>query len=232
MASLAPLHRDDAHRLVPAKYSHDGSVLGSLQLPAEVLADLSEIDAATNERKIAEGGGSSGITPSELLIGVPEAHIINAAFCHPGPHGSRFNDARRGAWYAGFELETSSAEVAYHKRIFLRDMRCFGEEIPFEYQDFLADFDGRFHHLDADEEPSCLKPDPVPQCYAAGQILAATLLNGGSPGLIYPSVRHAGGTCIACFRPALVFHPRRGNRYEITIEADSDGFGLREMPRS
>jgi hypothetical protein len=27
---------------------------------------------------------------------------------------------------------------------------------------------------------------------------------------VYPSVRHPSDTCIACFRPALVFHPRRG----------------------
>jgi hypothetical protein len=28
--------------------------------------------------------------------------------------------------------------------------------------------------------------------------------------LIYPSVRHRGGTCLACFRPALVLNVRKG----------------------
>ena len=36
-----------------------------------------------------------------------------AAFCHAHPLGSRFAGADRGAWYAGFEIETSHAEVAF-----------------------------------------------------------------------------------------------------------------------
>jgi hypothetical protein len=58
----------------------EASVLDSLSLPPGVLADLSELDAATNERTIAERGGNSAIGPGELLYGVPEAHIVNAAF--------------------------------------------------------------------------------------------------------------------------------------------------------
>ena len=43
------------------------------------------------------------------------AHIVNAAFCHTSKFGSRFCDPTRGAWYSAEELETSLAEVAYHK---------------------------------------------------------------------------------------------------------------------
>ena len=66
-----------AVRLISAKYGAE-SVLESLPLPADVLSDPSELDAATNERKIAENGGNSAIGPGELLLGVPEAHIVNA----------------------------------------------------------------------------------------------------------------------------------------------------------
>jgi hypothetical protein len=120
------------HRLIPAKYSGE-SVLETLSLPAEVLSDLSELDAATNERTIAERGGNSAIGPGELLYGVPEAHIVNAAFTHHGPHGGRFHGLQRGAWYAGVELETSVAEVAFHKRRFLEDARLTGQ-FAFEYR--------------------------------------------------------------------------------------------------
>jgi hypothetical protein len=96
------------------------------------------LDTATNERKMAERGGNGAISPGELLYGVPEAHIVNAAFTHPGPSGGRFNDSRRGAWYAGAELETSIAEVAFHKRRFLKDGRI-SERLSFDYADFLAD---------------------------------------------------------------------------------------------
>ena len=220
MARLAQFDQAGTHRLVPAKYGAE-SVLASLPLPPDVLADLSELDAATNERKIAENGGNSAIGPGELLLGVPEAHIVNAAFTHPGPFGGRFHGAQRGAWYAGFEIETSIAEVAFHKRRFLVDGRIEGRH-AFDYIDFLADFSGEFHSLEPAELESCLQPDPVPQCYSASQALANKLLFEGSNGIVYPSVRQHSGTCISCFRPALVFHPRRGQKYRLSVEAGSD----------
>ena len=220
MSLLVQFGQAGTHRLIPAKYGAE-SVLESLPLPSEVLADLSELDAATNERKIAESGGNTAIGPGELLLGVPEAHIVNASFTHPGPFGGRFHGPKRGAWYAGFEIITSIAEVAFHKRRFLADGRIHGK-YAFEYIDFLADFSGLFHTPDNAEQESCLQPDPVPQCYGASQSLAIKLLFEGSNGVVYPSVRRPSGTCIACFRPALVFHPRRGQRYVLKIEAGTD----------
>jgi hypothetical protein len=142
---VAGLHAFDhagVHRLIPSKYSK-GSVLENLPLPPDVLADLSEIDAATNERKVAERGERTGIGPGELLFGVPYARIVNAAFCHPGPHGGRFNSSQRGAWYAAVEIETSIAEVTFHRKKFLADARI-PDRLTFPYVDFLADFYGSF----------------------------------------------------------------------------------------
>jgi len=216
LARLEQFDYAGTHRLIPAKYGAE-SVLESLPLPADVLADLSELDAATNERKIAESGGNSAIGPGELLFGVPEAHIVNAAFSHPGPYGGRFHSPQRGAWYAGVEIETSIAEVAFHKRLFLADGRIPGRN-EFDYIEFLADFSGTFHTLETAEQASCLQPHPVPRCYRASQALANRLLFEGSNGIVYPSIRRLSGTCIACFRPALVFHPRRGENYRLKVD--------------
>jgi hypothetical protein len=41
-------------------------------------------------------------------------------------------------------------------------------------------------------------------------------MEAGSLGVVYPSVRHQGGTCLACFRPALVTNVRRGKAYRFT----------------
>jgi hypothetical protein len=57
--------------LIPAKYGA-ASVLESLRLPSHVLSDLSELDAAANERKIAESGGNPSIGLGELPFGVPD----------------------------------------------------------------------------------------------------------------------------------------------------------------
>jgi RES domain-containing protein len=216
MAIVVSASLRDTHRLIPAKYA-EKSVLENLQLSPQVIHDLSELDAVTNERKIAEAGNSPSIGLQELLYGVPEAHIINAAFTHAGPDGGRFNSRGRGAWYAGQHLRTAQAEVAFHREKFLAESRIY-ETIELKYQDFLADFSGKFHQLELDERKTCLQPDPVPQCYAAGQALAALLLSSGSNGILYPSVRGAGETCIACFRPALVNNPRRGDLLRLAIE--------------
>jgi len=181
---------------------------------------LSELDAATNERTLAESGRIAAIGPGELLYGVPEAHIINAAFSHTGPYGGRFNNSHRGAWHAAVEVETSVYEVSFHKRRFLKDARITGQ-YTFDYVDFLADFSGEFHHLDPSELQTCLQTAPIPQCYGPSQELANTLLHSGSNGIVYPSVRRPSYACIACFRPALVFHPRRAQEYRITIGTES-----------
>lgn len=227
VAHLKVFDQPGTHRLIPAKFAArpGASVLENLPLPAHVLSDLSELDAATNERKIAERGGNNAIGPGELLFGVPEADIVNAAFTHPGPYGGRFNTAQRGAWYAGFELDTSVAEVAFHRRRFLADARIEGP-LPFDYVEFLADFSGSFHTLDTAEQQDFLLPAPVPQCYSASQALANKLLFQGSNGIVYPSVRRPAGTCIACFRPALVFHPRRGRRFQLTVDPATDALEL------
>jgi hypothetical protein len=224
LAELEQFDRAGTHRLIPSKYGAE-SVLETLLLPAPVVADLRELDAATNERRIAERGGIGTIGPGELLFGVPEARIVNAAFTHPGPFGGRFHSPQRGAWYAGFEIETSIAEVAFHKRRFLADGRIKGQH-AFDYIEFFADFSGEFHTLDDRERESCLLPDPVPQCYGASQALAKKLLYEGSNGIVYPSVRRDSGTCIACFRPALVFHPRRGSQYRLSVEPGTDTVGF------
>ena len=213
----------ETHRLIPTKYSEGGSVLDNLGLPDEVLADLSELDAATNDRVIAGNNGALlDIGPGELLSGVPEADIVNAAFCHPGPHGARFNSPRRGAWYAGLDLETSKEEVAFHKVRFLVNARLYEVETC-QYRDFLADFSGEYHILNEVTEAACLQADPTPDCYGAGQALAHQLLHAQVPGIAYPSVRHSGGTCVVCFRPALVNNPRRDLVHEFLVHVPSTG---------
>jgi hypothetical protein len=165
LAFDAQINYRETHRLIPTQYS-DESVLETLDLPAQVIANLSELDAATNERVLAERGQSLTIGVGETLQGVPEYQIVNAAFAYAGS-GSRFSDSRRGAWYAGTEIETSFAEVAFHKRRFLQDSR-FTDPADYEYRDFLADFAGTFSHLEESEKMTCLEPEPVPQCYGPG----------------------------------------------------------------
>ncbi len=228
------------HRLIPARFSDGGTVLQDIAADDAMLADIMLLDGATNDRLQGEQNGLSGISQFELVYGIPNAHIVRAAFLHTSHFGSRFNDATRGAWYAAGDLETSIAEVAYHKARRLADIVV--PELPqqkpdrevSEYDDWLADFHAAFHTLDPVEAYSdCLQPEPVPQCYAASQRLAARLLDQRSNGLIYPSVRRTGGTCIVCFRPALIYRPRQAGRYQLQLKLQGDAYKttVRSMPR-
>jgi RES domain-containing protein len=212
------LHQDDTHRLIPVRYSDDGaSVLARLTSDPQHLHDLFQLEGSTNERLLGEANLLPGITVHELVFGTPNWHIVNAAFTHARPEGSRFNGADRGAWYCAFTLETAQAEVAFHFAESLREVNWEESETA-TYREYLADFRGEFHDIRKNSEhASCL--DPV--SHVASQQLARELLNQGSAGVIYPSVRHRGGTCLACFRPALVINVRRG--WVVTLEF-SDAF--------
>ncbi len=227
MLPTTAIDQRDTHRLIPAQFADGGaSVLARLTDDPKLLEAIFELDNATNDRLLAESRLAPGIDERELVFGIPSYRIINAAFCHPSPAGSRFNSADRGAWYASFELETSQAEVVYHRQLWLREA-AWEEEDTADYLDYLADFRAEFHDLRLNDLHSndrrssedtagyadCLSPTS----YAASQALAAQLLEMGSAGIVYPCVRRAGGTCLACFRPVLVTNVRVGNIFTITF---------------
>ena len=198
----------DTHRLIPAKYSEGGdSVLAAVADSDDDLQKIFDLDSATNDRLLAENALLPGIGIHELVFAVPYYRIVNAAFCHAHPLGSRFNAPDRGAWYAAFGLDTAQAEVAHHKWLELVEVNWMEEEVV--YDDYLADFSADFHDVRGDDFRACLDPDS----YVASQELAQQLLELGSLGVVYRSVRKPAGTCLACFRPALVSNVRKGSAY-------------------
>jgi RES domain-containing protein len=230
--AVAKLQVADTHRLIPSRHSESGTVLSRLAEDEATLGDLMELDGATNDRLLGEEGLLPGIGVHELLYGVRYAHIVNAAFTHAGPGGGRFNNSGRGAWYCGVKRETSIAEVAFHKLRQLEEVGWTEEEVG-TFDDYLADFATEMHDLRPPKPQyrQYLKAEPIPECYAESQELAAALLAEQSNGLIYPSVRHKGGTCIVCFRPTLVYNVRRGKRLEFRLLAgrEFEGSQVREV---
>jgi hypothetical protein len=202
----------DTHRLVLSRHlAQNDSVLVPIADDDAHLQAIFELDTATNDRLLAAQQLLPGIGVEELVFGVPHGAVINAAFCHPHPLGSRFNGPNRGAWYAAFELATSQAEVGFHKSVQLAEIGRFDDSVT--YDDYMADFSADFHDLrSATPVRGYLDPDS----YVESQALAERLLESDSLGVVYPSVRRAGGTCVACFRPALVANVKRGKTYRFT----------------
>ncbi|MBV9881323.1 MAG: RES family NAD+ phosphorylase [Gemmatirosa sp.] len=212
LPDTALVRRFDTHRLVPSRYRPGGeSVLALIADDDAHLADLFDLDHATNERLLAEHDRQPAIGRHELVFGVPGYRVVNAAFAHAHPLGSRFNGPERGAWYAAFELETAQAEVAFHRSADLAEIGRFEDSVT--YDDYLSDVSAALHDLRGDARfADCLAPDS----YVASQELAESLLEAGALGVVYPSVRREGGTCVALFRPALVGNVRPEGTYRFT----------------
>jgi hypothetical protein len=199
----------DTHRFIPCKYSEGAqSVLTAIADNEEHLQELFDLDHATNDRLWAENDLLPGITSHELVFGVKNYRIVNGAFTHARPMGSRFNGLDRGAWYAGFEIETSRTEVIFRKTQEYSEINRFEDSVS--YDDYLADVSGEFHDV---REAGRFRSVLDPKSYKQSQLLADELLDAGALGIVYPSVRHAGGTCIVCFRPAGVVNVRKHVRY-------------------
>lgn len=209
------LEQDDTHRLIPYRYSDRARpVLDRLaEHDDDLLRDLTELEGATNDRLLGESGRLPGVSAIELVSGFRLAHIVNATFTHASPLGGRFNRPGRGAWYAAFELETSQEEKIFHRSTELKEVRWTSEEVS-PFIDYLADFRHEFHDIRGDHDyADCLDPNS----YEASQALGTKLLATGSAGVVYPSVRRKGGTCLGCFRPPLVLNVREGQMVTFTF---------------
>ena len=197
-----------ACRLIPTRYPSVGifdHIAG-----AEDLEAILELESWTNDRVQTELGRLHTLPQEEWVSGRPMASVIMAAFCHPRPGGSRFSDDRRGAWYSSRTLATALAESMFHRTAELAEVGQFDTRMQLRL--YRADFTARFH--DVREHDRAFGPVYRPDDYTASQALARTLLESGSNGVVYRSVRHEGGECVACFRPALVRNVRVAAHFE------------------
>jgi hypothetical protein len=61
---------------------------------------------------------------------------------------------------------------------------------------------------------ACLHPDPAIG-YPAGNVVAEAARARGLNGVVYPSVRHAGGTCLVALRPNAVQSVAMGDLHRL-----------------
>lgn len=203
------LRHRTAHRLIATRYPSEG-ILDRVA-SAEDLDAVFELEGWTNDRISTELGILLRVPRDEWVVGTPMASVVMAAFCHPRPGGARFNDGERGAWYASFTLETAHAEALFHRGRELADVGVTDARL--EMREYVAVFSGPFHDI-RDEARREFRALHDPDHYERSQRFARELLESGSNGLVYRSVRRAGGFCLACFRPKLVADVRVGGHFE------------------
>ena len=178
------------------------------------LALLGEIEGATSARLMAQERGISGLAANELVYDVPHAHFINASFAYARPQQpNRFNGANRGAWYAALALQTCLAEVGFHLTNALADAGDFNATV--EYAEMFCSLAGDFVDLRQRPQHPSLGAD-IATAYPLGNVLADQARAEGLNGILYPSVRHQGGTGLVALRPAAVQSVRQGDVYRMT----------------
>jgi RES domain-containing protein len=196
------------------------AVMAPLADSADEQGLLGEIEGATSGRLIAEERGLGALTANELVHGVPHAHFINASFAYAKPREPmRFSPPDRGAWYAALAVETCIAEVGHHMTKALAAAGDFNAVV--EYGEMLASMSGLFVDLRPVPNHPSLDPDPAVG-YKAGNAIAAVARAEGHNGIIYPSVRHPAGTCIAALWPNVVQSVVQGALYRLTWSGTPD----------
>jgi hypothetical protein len=193
-------------RLVPSRFPVAG--LFDRVADAGDLDAVFELEGWTNDRISAELGIINCVSRDEWVVGQPMASVVMAAFCHPRPGGGRFSDERRGAWYAARTIETALVESIYQRTREVAEVGSYDTRMQMRL--YVADFSARFHDIRASDDAALYDPDD----YSASQKFARDLLQAGSNGVVYRSVRHPPGQCVACFRPPLVRNVRVGGHYE------------------
>lgn len=194
---LPPVKRirwSHAYRIVPSRFPPVG-VFDRVADPRDLDAVFA-IEALTNPRLREEAGALKLVPPPRRISG-PGSTPVMAAFTHLNPERSRFSDGSWGVFYAAHSVATAVEETVYHREVFLAataeppceiQMRCYRTSIDCKLHDLRGGW------------PAAHDPHD----YAAGVALARALRAAGSNGIVYDSVRHAGGACVAAFFPDVV----------------------------
>jgi hypothetical protein len=192
-----------SYRLVPSRFPPVG-LFDRVARPEDLDYALAA-EQLTNDRLRDEVGTLRLVPPAERVSG-PGTTPIMAAFTHLNPEGSRFSDGAYGVYYAARDMATAIAESAFHRARFLA--RTAEPEGEVDMRSYLADVRAEVVDLRGygRRKVDLMSPDS----YTASQAFGRVRREKGAGGIVYDSVRHQGGTCVAVFRPKLVAPCRQG----------------------
>lgn len=160
---------------------------------------LYALEALTNDR-IRDELGEIALVPAEERLFGPGSGPIMAAFTHLNPQGSRFSDGTYGVFYCAKEKGTAIAETRYHAARFMIATREPAMRLQMRLYTVKAEGVATDLRTAAVAEPGLV--DPADYRYAQG--VGRRLRLQGSQGILYPSVRHPGGECLAALRTGIL----------------------------
>lgn len=182
-------HWDPSWLLVPSRLQPTG--LFDRVTDSSGLNEVIAIESLTNARLRHEW-----LTPQNERRSTSRGDANFASFSHTCMNGSRFSNGDYGLYYAAKTIETALAEARYHRECFLR--RTNEPPINIGMQTYASVISTLLHDIRGmqTELPNVYDKNS----YADSQRLALDLRATGSNGLVFDSVRHAGGECAGIFR--------------------------------
>src|SRR5262249_33693620 len=140
---LIPFHAADTHRLIPSRFPSVG-LFDEVATPDD-LSVILDLEGWTNDRISAEFGALHALPRDEWVVGITNATVIMAAFCHPHPQGGRFNEPDLGAWYAALALQTAFEETIFHRTQELDEIGVYDTYV--HMRQYLAGFDTELYDV-------------------------------------------------------------------------------------
>lgn len=195
-------------------------IIRSIFPPIDLFEDIADpadwplliaAEQKTNPR-LMETIGNLDLVPAGRRVSGPGASWLMAPFTHVSPdRRSRFSDGGFGVLYAGDRFEVALLEtVHHHTRFMLATAQPPGWTSQF--REIVLNIDAKLHDLRGLGEEVAPLLDPAD--FAQSQRLGATLRATDSEGIVYPSVRCAGGVCVGLFYPDGAGHPVQGRHLD------------------
>lgn len=199
MPNVIDLKGQKQYRIIPSVYPPINFFEDLVDVSE--METLWEIESLTNDR-LRQEVGDIYLVPEGDRISGPGSSVVMAAFTHISEdRPSRFSNGSFGIYYASLSQETAIRETVFRREQFLHatqegpcelTMRVYQGQICKPLHDVRSQF---FHDLYDSHD------------YSASQSFGLKLREAKSWGLIYHSVRHHGGHCVAAFKPKTISIP-------------------------
>ena len=197
MPSEVNLNWQKTFRVIPSKFPPI-NFFEELVSP-DLMEELFYVENLTNDR-LRDEVGDIFLVPKEDRVSGNGSSVVMASFTHVSrDRTSRFSDGSYGIYYAAREVETALRERAFHSERFLSNTKELPGSITMRvYQskkilkpllDIRGDLYANLQH---------------PTQYADPQAFGLHVKNSSKWGIVYNSVRHKGGECIAILRPPAI----------------------------
>jgi len=200
-----PIKWQKQFRIIATKYP-PVDLFERLDIPNHKKKALWALQARVNARLLQNTGNLSLVREEDMLSGC-NASIVMAAFTHVG-FASRFTQGDFGIYYAARKQETAIRETVFHRESDAQERKLLAQE--FDMRVYIGKVSKSLY--DVRDHAYQYLHDPDPENYPISQAFTKKLLNHDKDawGIVFRSVRHKEGECIASLRPPAVSLPISG----------------------